>query len=93
MTVTDTMELNKNEMELTVGGGISDLFRAMRMAWDIHNCEHNDHNYEWQGELEEELHYDFPVYWRNKILVCTKCGKKKVSNLYQIVASTAPGQY
>lgn len=90
---TNTIELNRNEMETVAGGGISEFLTAVKMAWDIHNCENNNHDYEWQGELEEEVHFNFPVYWRNKILVCTKCGRKKVTNLYEIVGSIVPGQY
>ena len=82
---TSTMELNKNELETAAGGGIPEFFQAMKMAWDIHSCENNNHDYEWQGELENEVHFNFPYYWQNKILVCTKCGKKKVTNVYKIV--------
>ena len=30
--------------------------------------ETNHHDYEWQGEPEEELHFNFPYCWRSKIL-------------------------
>ena len=72
-------------METITGGGISELFQAMKFAWDIHNCETNHHDYEWKGELENQVHYNSPYYWRNKILVCSKCGKKMVSTDYEIV--------
>ena len=86
---TNTIELKKEEMETVVGGdiisSIKEYVQAMEMAWDIHNCETNDHCYEWQGEVENEVHFNMPFYWKNKILVCTKCGKKKVTTDYVIV--------
>ena len=83
--LNENKELDLNEMETAAGGGISELIQAIGMAWDIHNCETNNHCYEWQGELVPEVHYNSPYYWQNKILVCTKCGKKMVSTDYQIV--------
>lgn len=82
---TSNTELNMNEMETATGGGVSEYFQAMMMAWDIHNCENNNHSFEWQGELDPETHFNVPYYYRYKILVCTKCGKKKLTNDYKIV--------
>ena len=81
----DMQELNPKEMESASGGGISEVFQAIGMAWDIYNCEHDNHSYEWKGELENVTHFTSPYYWQNRILVCTKCGKKKVSDYREIV--------
>ena len=80
-----TAELSPEEMADVSGGGILDFFHAMLMAWDIHNCENNNHDFVWQGEVESEVHFNVPYYYQYKILVCTKCGKKKVTNDYKIV--------
>ena len=83
---SNTKELSTNEMEQADGGtSIPELLRAAGMAWDIYNCRRNNHNYVWQGELDEEVHSDSFRQWQKKILVCTKCGKKIVSVLSHTV--------
>ncbi len=52
---TEKMEISGNEMETAAGGGVSEFFQAMKMAWDVHNCENNSHDFVWKGELEKPI--------------------------------------
>ena len=85
---TSTIELNRNEMETAAGSSISEIFQAMSMMWDIHNCENGSHHWEWQGELDSKVNRYWPYLTRNKIFVCTKCGKKQVSKLDDEIVGT-----
>ena len=88
---TNTMELNAaelntNEMETAAGGlSLSTLWTAINMMWDIHNCENDAHDYEWKGELDSEVYSRFFYCYRYKIVQCTRCGKKKLSDNIQII--------
>ncbi len=85
---TNTMELNVNEMEQVNGGGISEIFQAIGMMWDIHNCENGHHEWIWLGELEDKVEYYWPCKIRYKIFECTKCGKKQHQTDDHVIVGT-----
>ena len=76
---TNTMELNKNEMEQVSGGGIDGYLTLLKQGYNHMLChELGCHDFEWNGEWAEPFIMDGKRY-RHKLCRCSRCCTTKKS--------------